>query len=160
MAKRGRRGLGHLYRLDDVQGWLAARADAKAGPDGDLDLVQERARRDRAQRHLAEQTRETRAANLVAKDEVIAEWSAHAAAVKAKLSALPALFDLDDANRARAAALIREALDELADGNDEPWQAPAAKPKPKRQRKAKSAKPKRKAKPAKPKRTTTKGAAR
>ena len=117
VAKRGRRGLGHLYRLDDVQGWLAARADAKAGPDGDLDLVQERARRDRAQRHLAEQTRETRAANLVAKDEVIAEWRRACCGGEGEAIGSSRRYSIiDDANRARAAALIREALDELADG--------------------------------------------
>ena len=158
MAKRGRRGLGHLYALDDVQGWLAAREDAKAGPGGDLDVVRERALRDRAQRHLAEQTLKTRAGDLVSKDEVIAEWSAHVCGGEGEAIGSSWRYSISTTLTVlELAALIREALDELADGNDEPWQAPAAKPKPKRQRKAKPAKPKRK---AKPKRTTTKGAAR
>ena len=138
MAKRGRRGLGHLYALDDVQGWLAAREDAKAGPGGDLDVVRERALRDRAQRYLAEQTLKTRAGDLVSKDEVIAEWSAHVAAVKTKLSAIPGVLEVDDATRDRVAALIRETLEELADGNDEPRQAPAPKRKRRASRKRKT----------------------
>ena len=144
VGKRGRRGLGHLYSFDDVQGWLAAREDAKSGPGGDVDLVQERARKDRAQRHLAEQLLKTRAADLVAKDEVIAAWAAHVVAVKAKLSAIPAALDLQDANRARLAALIGEILDDL-DRTVQPPAATTPKPRPK---------------PAKPKRKATKGAAR
>ena len=120
VAKRGGRGRSHGYRLEDVQSWIERREAAARNGAGDLDAVRERALKERAQRHLAEQTLKTRAGELVAKDEVIAAWSAHASAVRTKLSAIPGLLDIDDAARARLAVLIRETLEELADGDDNP----------------------------------------
>ncbi len=56
---------------------MASREDK--APSGEfLDAVRERALKERAQRHLAEQALKVRAGELVAKDEVIAEWSGHA----------------------------------------------------------------------------------
>ena len=102
-----------------MEAWLAARDETRQ-PGEHLDAVRERALKERAQRHLAEQTLKVRAGELVSKEEVIAEWSGHAAAVRTKLMNLPNILDIDDATRGALESRIREALEELADGNDEP----------------------------------------
>ncbi len=104
VARRGARGRAHGYRLEEVEAWLASREDARQ-PAEFLDAVRERALKERAQRHLAEQTLKVRAGELVAKEEVIAEWSGHAAAVRTKLMGLPNVLDIDDATRAAAGTL-------------------------------------------------------
>ncbi len=119
VARRGARGAPHGYRLEDVEAWLAAR-DETMQPGEFFDAVRERALKERAQRHLAEQTLKVRAGDLVAKDEVIAEWSGHAAAVRTKLVAIPSMLDIDAKTTGALDALIRQVLEELADGNDDP----------------------------------------
>ncbi len=119
VARRGARGAPHGYRLEDVEAWLAAR-DETMQPGEFFDAVRERALKERAQRHLAEQMLKVRAGELVAKDEVIAEWSGHAAAVRTKLVAIPSMLDIDAKTTGALDALIRQVLEELADGNDEP----------------------------------------
>ena len=65
---------------------------------------------------------------LVAKDEVIAEWSGHAAAVRTKLVAIPSMLDIDAKTTGALETLIRQVLQELADGNDEPLAPPRRRP--------------------------------
>ncbi len=119
VARRGARGRGHGYRLEEGEAWLESRNGRKE-PGEHLDAVRERALKERAQRHLAEQMLKARAGELVAKDEVIAEWSGHAAAVRTKLVAIPSMLDIDARTRGSLETLIRQVLEELADGNDEP----------------------------------------
>src|ERR1051325_7901283 len=88
IAERGRKGKPSLYRLDDVRAWRAARDEA--GATGQLfDVAQERARKERAQAILAEQTFAIRQRDLVPRQEGERGWSAEVAAVRAKLLALP-----------------------------------------------------------------------
>ena len=102
-----------------------------------------------------------RAGALVAKDEVIAEWSGHAAAVRTKLMGLPNVLDIDDATRSALEARIREVLEELADGNDEPMAEKApARVKRGKGRASRKRTSKRKAKRKAKRKPTRKGAAR
>ena len=65
VARRGARGAPHGYRLEDVEAWLAAR-DETMQPGEFFDAVRERALKERAQRHLAEQTLKVRAIEIIA----------------------------------------------------------------------------------------------
>ena len=142
VARRGARGAPHGYRLEDAERWLAEHEAKIQGRTGGefLDPVRERALKERAQRYLAEQTLKVRAGELVAKDEVIAEWSGHAAAVRTKLASLPDVLSLDAVTRGAMQALIRQVLEELADGNDDPPATVKAPPAARSKRRAKGSK--------------------
>ena len=88
IAERGRAGLPSRYRLAQVREWLAARETAArtSGPN----LAEERARKERAQAALTEQTRAIRAKEYLLAADVEKVWAAHVAAVRAKLLAVPA----------------------------------------------------------------------
>ena len=136
----GLEGPPHGYRLEDVERWLSEReAQTQAqgnGAGGEfLDAVRERALKERAQRHLAEQTLKVRAGELVPKDEVIGEWCARALAVRTKLVAIPSMLDLDAKTSGVLVVLVRQVLDELADGNDDPPSEIPAPPAPTAKRK-------------------------
>ena len=88
IAVRGGRGKPSRYSERDVRAWLKAREEA-AENGLMLDPVQERARRERAQAILAEQTVAIRARELVPRAEVEKAWTAEVSAVRAKLLSWP-----------------------------------------------------------------------
>ena len=87
-AEPGRKGKPSLYSVVDVKKWLADREKA-ARNNGTLDVTQERARKERAQAILAEQTVAIRARDLVPADQVEKAWAAEFSAVRAKLLSWP-----------------------------------------------------------------------
>lgn len=89
VSEPGRRGVPSLYSEADVKKWLTDR-EAAARDNGKLDVTQERARKERAQAILAEQTVAIRARELVPADQVVKAWSAEVSAVRAKLLSWPA----------------------------------------------------------------------
>jgi phage terminase Nu1 subunit (DNA packaging protein) len=88
IAHLGRKGKPSRYRPADARAWLAAREEA-AKTGGIADVARERARKERAQAVLSEQTYQARALDLLPRAEVEKAWSAEVAAVRAKLLALP-----------------------------------------------------------------------
>ena len=87
---RGRRGVASKFKLSTIQAWRDAH-DLEARKElGETSPAAERAGRDRAQRKLLEQTYEVRARHLLPADEVRKVWTAHIAAVRAKILSLPA----------------------------------------------------------------------
>lgn len=91
VAERGRAGKPSLYRDEDVRAWLAEREKASTVI-GSLNVLQERARRERAQAVLAEQTFEMRSGDLLPRREVEKVWEAEVSAVRAKLLEIPRSF--------------------------------------------------------------------
>lgn len=85
----GRKGKPSLYSEADVRKWLAEREET-ARDNGTYDLARERARKEKAQAILAEQTVAIRARDLVPRDEVEKTWAAEVIAVRAKLLSWPA----------------------------------------------------------------------
>lgn len=86
IAERGRKGKPSLYREADVRGWLEAR-EAAAKTSGLVDVAQERARKERAQAELAEQTYQARARELLPAADVEKAWNAEVQAVRAAILA-------------------------------------------------------------------------
>lgn len=86
VAERGRRGRASQYLEVEVRAWLAAREDA-AKQSGTVDVAQERARKERAQAQLAEQTHLMRSRKLLPEHEVAAAWSSEVSAVRAVILA-------------------------------------------------------------------------
>lgn len=126
VAERGRRGKPSLYKLEDVQAWISARDETAAGKTGDLDPIQEKARRDHWQAVLAEQTYQVRRRELLPASEVEKIWGSEVAAIRAKLLALPVTF-ADRLHRAATLeglagvervlqAAVRDVLRQLAAG--------------------------------------------
>ena len=125
VARRGRRGKPSLYDEAACRAWHDARETA-AADEGPVDLVRERARKERAQAMLAEQAYASRAKILLPADEVERLWTAELMAARAKLLSLPHAY----ADRlARAATrrgvagaedlirqMVEEVLAELAEG--------------------------------------------
>lgn len=87
IAHRGRRGKPSLYDEAACRAWLEARETASDG--APVDLARERARKERAQALLTEQTYATRAETLLPAEDVDRLWSTELTAVRAKLLALP-----------------------------------------------------------------------
>jgi phage terminase Nu1 subunit (DNA packaging protein) len=87
VAKRGRKGKPSLYREEAVQAWLFARDQAAKSPDAPLDLAQERAKKERWQGFLAEQTFKVRDRQLIPAAEVEKVWLAEVTAVRAVILA-------------------------------------------------------------------------
>lgn len=87
--KPGRKGIPSLYFVTDVKRWLDAR-EKKARESGTYDVARERARKEKAQAVLAEQTFAIRGGDLVPRDQVEKVWAAEVTAVRAKLLSWPA----------------------------------------------------------------------
>lgn len=85
IAIRGRRGRPSRYDEGKVRAWLEAREEAAKQPAGAMDLVQERARKERAQAELAEQAYQAKARELLPKGEVERVWSGHIQAARTVL---------------------------------------------------------------------------
>lgn len=86
IAQRGSKGRPSYYREVDVRAWKQLRDDAANQP-GALNLMQERANKERWQAALAKQTLEIRNRELLPRAEVEQVWAAHVAAVRTKLLA-------------------------------------------------------------------------
>lgn len=129
IAEPGRRGNAHLYDLAAVQKWRSGREEA-AKENGNYDVQRERARKDRAQAILAEQTIAIRAGELLLKSEAEAAWTAVLAAIRARLLAWPTTL-ADRLYRASAiggvSALEQKLKDEVYDVLTELSQAPQKK---------------------------------
>lgn len=133
----GRKGKPSLYSEIAVRAWLAAREEA-AKTNGHIDVAQERARKERAQGILAEQTFDIRARNLVPVAEAQKAVDSIAVAVKTTLLAWPMAAAPEIHNAATLHGtrgvedvlrkLVEDVLRELADPDD---------PKPKKARKRK-----------------------
>jgi hypothetical protein len=85
VARHGRRGKPSMYLEAEVRAWLHRREEAMKGPDGTLDLVTERARRERWNAALAEQRFNANEQKLLPAEEVETGWRAEVTAVRAKL---------------------------------------------------------------------------
>ena len=162
VAKRGRPGSGHGYREADCRAWTQARQ--QLAETDQLDLTRERARKERAQALLAEQKYKLLEGELLPREEVAKVWSAHVAAVRAYLLAVPDFltdevcraFELE--GQAGVYSVLRKAMHETLTELARPDadEVPAA---PKRKRKVKATKKratKKKAKPRKRAKTTKK----
>ena len=86
VARRGSRGRAALYDEAAVRAWKDARDGAAQAP-GHVDLVVERARKERAQAVLAEQTFQVRAGHLLPVADVERSWGAKVQAVRAAILA-------------------------------------------------------------------------
>jgi P27 family predicted phage terminase small subunit len=86
IAERGRKGKPSAYREADVRAWLSARETA-AAKSGLVDVAQERARKERAQATLAEQSYKARERELLPAAEVEKVWNAEVQAVRAAILA-------------------------------------------------------------------------
>lgn len=86
VTTRGRGGRPSRYDEKIVRAWLAAREES-AKPNGLVDVAKERARRERAQATLAEQTFLMRQRELLPRAEVEKIWAAEIAAVRTMLLA-------------------------------------------------------------------------
>lgn len=84
IAQVGRKGKPSYYQELDVRAWLAAREEA-AQTSGVVDVARERARKDRAQAILAEQTFQIRNRDLLPRVDVEKAWAAEVGAVRTKL---------------------------------------------------------------------------
>lgn len=84
--ERGRRGRPSTYLESQVRAWQAAREQA-AKANGHVDVAQERARKERAQAVLAEQTFQARSRQLLPADEVERRWTAEVQATRTKILA-------------------------------------------------------------------------
>lgn len=142
VAQRGRRGdkrKPNRYRLEDVQAW---RTESKRGT---LDVNQARARRERAQAILAEQTVAIRARDLVPREQVEKAWAVEIMAVRTKLLSWPATISDKIYREATLKGLqgvqqvIKEAVDELLLelSTSKPKAKPRRVPKPKAGRRKK-----------------------
>jgi hypothetical protein len=89
VAQHGGKGRPSFYDETAVRAWRRERDEAAATGNGPLNPAQEKARRERAQAQLAEQTFQIRMRDLLPRDEVERLWSGEIAAVRAKLMAVP-----------------------------------------------------------------------
>ena len=91
VLERGRKGKPSFYDLEAVRDWVGKRDDA-AKKNGTVDVAQERARRERAQAVLAEQTFQMRSRELLPRVEVERVWESEVIAVRTKLLQIPPTF--------------------------------------------------------------------
>ena len=154
-AEPGRKGKASLYSEREVRKWLTAR-EKNAQSNGVHDVARDRARKDRAQAVLAEQTAEIRARDLVPRVQVERVWAAEVAAVRAKVLAWPSTTS-DKIYRESAVGGVKgveRVLKEAAEGllrelaGTLPWNWPCPL--------CGSKKPSRKKKPTRAKKTTRK----
>ena len=125
VAKLGRRGKPSYFDLDDVKSWRGEKERARA-EGGELNLQQERARKERAQALVSEQTHAVRAGELMRADDVAETWYREISAVRSKLLSWRAVLEEQLARayevggaRALGEALSKEVnqlLTELSDG--------------------------------------------
>jgi len=101
-AEAGRKGKASLYSEPAVRKWLAEREKA-AAKDGTVDVARERARKERAQAILAEQTVAIRARDLLPRVQAEKEWVAEVMAVRAKFLSWPATI----ADRLARVAIVK-----------------------------------------------------
>lgn len=101
IAELGRKGKPSLYVEADVRTWLAAREEAVKSS-GTVDVARERARKERGQAVLAEQTFQMRQRELLPRAEVEKVWAAEQAAIRTKLLAIPIAY----ADRVQRAATL------------------------------------------------------
>lgn len=125
VAKRGGRGRPSYYDEVEVRQWQDAREEA-ARTSEHLDVIQQRARKERAQALLAEQTLAIRARELVPRRDVEKAWAAEVSAVRAKLLVWPATISpqlarvatLEGANGVEA--FLKSAVDDLLNDLSQP----------------------------------------
>lgn len=91
IAARGRKGKASTYREADARAWLAAR-EVAAKTSGLVDVAQERARKERAQAAVSEQTFQMRAGLLIPQEEVDKAWSAEVNASRQLALQCPAQY--------------------------------------------------------------------
>lgn len=143
VAKPGSRGTPSRFELAAVRKWRRER-EAAGRDTGAVDLVRERARKERAQAELAEQTIQVRAGELLLRADVEATWNKEISAVRAKLLSWPAVLS-DQLGRAfelggvlelekRLQAAVEELLTELS----QPANTPAPRKAPAKKKKASS----------------------
>ena len=135
LARSGRGGALRLSR-PAIEVYVAVQRESRP-----LDPQQERARRDRAQALIGEQTYAARARELLPADEVARVWSAHIQAVRTKLLSWPATLT-DQLHRASRGAggpaaiervlvvAIREVLIELSQSKAAASRQPSRAPRP------------------------------
>lgn len=82
VAHRGGKGRPSHYREVDVRAWIQQREEAAKQP-GAVNLVQERARKERAQAIRAETETKIRLRDLVEREDIVRLWAAEAAAARA-----------------------------------------------------------------------------
>lgn len=126
VAEPGSRGIASMFSLAAVKRWKRDREKA-AQQNGTVDLVRDRARKERAQAELSEQMIAVRAGELVPRSEVEEVWSKEIAAVRSKLLAWPAtlsdrVFRAAELGGVRGVekeitAAVEELLLELSTGN-------------------------------------------
>lgn len=87
-AEPGRKGKASLYSEREVRKWITER-EKTAQKNGIHDVARERARKEKAQAILAEQTVQIRARDLVPRAQAERAWAAEVAAVRAKVLAWP-----------------------------------------------------------------------
>lgn len=92
IAERGGKGRPSKYDEAIVRAWLKTRDDSAKASNGFVDVARERARRDRAQAELAEQTFQMRSRELLPRVEVERQWEAEVVAVRAKLLQIAPAF--------------------------------------------------------------------
>lgn len=92
VLQRGRRGKPSYYNLEACERWKADAERQAQSSQGSVDVAQERARRERAQAVLAEQTFQMRSSELLPRVEVERVWEAEVIAVRTKLLAIPPTF--------------------------------------------------------------------
>jgi phage terminase Nu1 subunit (DNA packaging protein) len=103
-AQRGRGGRPSRFNVAQCRAWLEARRLATAQTH--VDLALERARKERAQAQLAEQTYRARAGELLEREDVRRTWAAVVVAIRTKLLALPVTL----ADKVHRAALLEGAV--------------------------------------------------
>ncbi len=129
VAMRGGPGRPSKYDKRTVAEWKAAR-DLAAQTPGAVSVQQERARKERAQAMLAEQTHEARGKELLPRDEVKRVMARRAMAIRTKLLAWPTTLadKLHRASTLDGVAGVEHALNdavhdvlvELASGDEAP----------------------------------------
>lgn len=138
VAEVGRRGRPSRYRLAQVLEWLKSRDDA-AAKTGTVDVARERARKEKAQAILAEQTVATRAKDLLLAADVEKAWNAEVRAVRTAIlnsytsqadrvhraAVLDGVAGVERALKALAHELLRELASRTDEDDDAPTPAPA-----------------------------------
>ncbi len=114
ISEPGRPGQSTLYELRDVQKWRKDREKA-AHENGSFNVQQERARKERAQALVAEQTLEVRSGELMRADDVADTWHKEIAAVRGKFLAWPATMS-DQLGRAFELGGVRALEEKMTEG--------------------------------------------
>ena len=134
IAEHGGRGRASHYRETEVRAWLQVREEAAKQP-GAVNLVAERARKERAQAVLAEQAYHIRTRDLLPREEIERAWLSESTAVRTKLLAWPSAVS-DKVFRAATeegqpgvervlTEAVRDALRELSDPTSPPGVGPS-----------------------------------